>query len=365
MKRICFLITIISGVVTLYAQKGGNNSNVVVTPSPEASVTYYMPKTTLVFNVTYEEVVETKGLFCNYAKSLLNIDNAITTSKTTYRLKDIHYYTKSTPDYNRMVKVMSTNTMPLHFVDLTNDGRLQGYNNIIIHEPNDHGRSMYMCNKTYDELVTPITPSNNIIPIYSDRIKTKNKDTLALEAQKLLLQWREVRFNLLAGELEHNPTTSDAIKEVLDELDKQEQQVLALFMGTREVKERTEQITFTPIDPIENLPVVMFSPTKGLTKGDIVSNKDDKPISISITSVLPTDTIPIPDTSIPNTKLYYNVPGVAQISVLYDGKSYVTTEEPITQWGKSVVLPSYLFQRNPLPRITFDPQTGNLISIVP
>ena len=82
---------------------------------------------------------------------------------------------------------------------------------------------------------------------------------------------------LIGGEVDKLPADGQAMQLVLDELNKQERQLVELFIGYREVKKHPQTLSYTPVKT-EEVELGFFSEKEGFTTGA------GEPILLNITA---------------------------------------------------------------------------------
>lgn len=318
----------------------------------EATIVYYMPKTELLITLEYDVITQTPGVFYQYAAYYLGTCNVITEYKTQYSLTHITTRTHVSSDRERAFQVVGQKGIDMQLLALSEDGRLLGYN---IEYP------------TSISPVIPITPAKTALPtaqpmpLLEEQLIAGSTAKMAEGAAKQIYRIRETRLNLLAGEVEHVPADGAAMKLVLEELDKREQELVDLFVGTTTIQHHTSCISYCPEADVDKEVICRFSQHSG-----VVSNKDlsGSPITLTSQSSKPS----IYKTEI-NPKapllsqIYYNLPGEATISIAYNGKQMSTGTYTIAQYGIAVPLALDLFTGKQMPIIHIHPNTGNIQSI--
>ncbi len=318
----------------------------------ELAVVYYMPQTQLCFDVEYEEVILHKGLFAQYAKQYLGATDIIEEDARSFRLLAITPKVYTIADYTRAYKVVAEKDIDSQLLTLTNFGTLAGFN-ITAHE--DRHKPAPAKTETVKE------NELKVLPLLEEHVM--NNKTIAQQAHgaaKLIFRIREYRMYLLGGEIDKVPADGKAMQIVLDELNKQEQQLVELFIGRREVIKHHKKLYYTPVKT-EEVELGFFSDKDGFT------TEDGEPITLNITARRLTkgttrnekESKKAPQPS----QIFYNLPGSANYKIVYLNETIVERNTPVAQFGISVPLARNLFTRGELPRIQFDIKTGNIKSI--
>lgn len=336
----------------------GGHLGAQVVQKNEAVVVYYMPKTELVIELAYTIESQTPGIFYQYAKRYLGADDIITESKTQYSLNSIELGTQSSADLSRSYQVVAQKGIQTQLVSLSDDGQLLGYN--IGNNPSDTHKEWFVSNTSKTS-----TESTEVMPLLEEQFMAGTTAKMAEGAAKQIYRIRETRLNILAGEVEHVPADGVAMKLVLDELDKKEQELVELFIGKTTTSSHTYTLCYTPDNKsniTKNEVVCRFSQHTGVVAANDLSGT---PVYINMTATKPT----LLDAEVVNSKapllsqLYYNLPGQAQIEITYNGNKLCAGKYPIAQYGIAIPLPLELFMSKTAPTIHINSTTGNIQSI--
>lgn len=342
MKR-SFLVLVMCAVVgVMSAQMVHDN---------EVAVVYYMPQTQLVFDVDYEEVILHKGIFAEYAKQYLGATDIIEEDATTYHIVGVRPRAKSVADYTRAYKVLAERGVESQLLSWTKYGTLAGYN---IPTPSSKPAPGSKPAKPEVAVERPA-----VLPLLEEHINGKSLAQQAQGAAKLIYRIRENRMYLIGGEVDKLPADGQAMQLVLDELNKQERQLVELFIGYREVKKHTKTLSYTPVKT-EEVELGYFSEKEGFTNGA------GEPILLNIIARRQTkgNARPDADKKAPApSQIYYNLPGSANYRLIYLNEALVERTVSIAQFGIAVPLSKELFTSESLPHIYFDSLTGNIKSI--
>ena len=317
----------------------------------ETAVVYYMPKTELVINIDYKCVEQEPGIFYQYAQRYLGATNIITEKKTTYQLTNLDLTTTTNADTKRAYKVTPQKGYNLQLLSLTTDGRLLGYNTNILAQVETEVR-----NKETKENKKNI----QLMPLLEEHFMAGSIAKMAEGAAKQIYRIRETRLNILGGDVEHVPADGAAMQLVLNELDKQEKALVALFVGTTNVQTHTHQLQYCPVDSKEKEVICRFSKHTGIVNKNDLSGE---PLYLSIAAnkqALQTH-IEYAKGIVPS-QIYYNLPGSAQVHLQYQSLN-ILDNITVAQFGVAIPLAQDLLTSNPKHSIYINPETGNILSI--
>ena len=342
MKR-CFL-TLIGAIIL-------NAVSAQVVEENEAALVYYSPRTTVVLDFTYTVEVREKGPFAEFAEPMLGANDAVMENSSSYVLNEVQIGTATTADYTRPHKLSADAGIPM-LLSINNKGVLAGYNK----QPESSRPAPDKKSKGREE------PSHlSVAPFPEEVLNAATPLAQANEVAKQIFRLRETRTYLLSGEVEHAPADGKAMKLVLDELDKQEKALTDLFLGKISIRKEHKELRF---DPVENAPIWFFSEENGFTDAE---NIDADTIRVSVEvhpqTLKPADPNNKKKKSADLSPIVYNLPGSADIKVLFDGRLLGERTLPVAQLGVDVPLSKDLFTGSQLPVIIFNEITGNILSI--
>ena len=318
----------------------------------EAAVVYYMPKTELVVRLDYEIVEQTPGVFYQYAKRYLGAEEVITEASTQYNLLQVSSCTEAKADLERAYKVTAQKGLKNQSLTLTEDGRLLGYN---IGEGIEDSPLRPADSSPHSE------EQAKLMPLLEEQFMAGSVAKMAEGAAKQIYRLRETRLNLLAGDMEHVPADGMAMQLVLDEINKQEQALVELFVGTRVVKHGSHTLRYLPEESVEKEVICRLSQHTGIVDKNDLSGE---PIYLTVEATKQALRMQMMEEGkVPTlSQLYYNLPGNAVIRIEHKGKVMNESEFPVAQWGVAIPLSAELFTKT-APVIRINPQTGNILSI--
>lgn len=320
-----------------------------------AAVVYYMPQTELVITLDYSVTHQTPGVFYQYAKRYLGAENVITEARSTYALTGVSTHTHTSADMSRAYQITPQKGLRVQQIALTADGRLLGYN-----IPTED--TAYPEAKEQMTIAAETAEPMGLMPLLEEQFMAGTTAKMAEGAAKQIYHIREMRLNMLVGDVEHVPADGQAMQLVLQELEKREQALVALFVGTTKTEHRQHTIRYMPNKPAEQAIICRFSQHSGVVDSDDLSGN---PLYLQLHLTQPT----LRKGAEPGVKgvmlsqLYYNLPAQAQLTIKYNGKPVCSANYPVAQLGVAIPLSSELFISKDGPIIHINPQTGNIQSI--
>ena len=200
------------------------------------------------------------------------------------------------------------------------------------------------------------------MPLLEEQVMAGSVAQMAEGTAKQIYRIRETRLNILAGDVEHVPADGKAMELVLNELDKQEQALVALFVGKTQVTHHTHAVRYVPEESVEKEVVCRLSAHNG-----IVDKNDLSGEPLYLTLVAKKQTL-LPagyrDKTTPLlSQIHYNLPGEAQVTLTFKGKQMAEQTVAVAQYGVAIPLAHELFTGKSTPIITISEDTGNILSI--
>ena len=327
----------------------------------EAAVVYYMPKTELVIHIDYEVVTQTPGVFYQYAERYLGAEEIIMENNTNCQLRAVRVATESSADTERAYKVTAQKGINTQLVSLSEDGRLVGYG--------IENASLQFSERSQGELQNGSkaaysleAKSEELMPLLEEQFMAGSVAKMAEGAAKQIYRIRETRLNILAGDVEHVPADGKAMELVLNELDKQEQALVALFVGNTQVTHHTHAVRYVPGESVEKEVVCRLSAHNGIVDKNDLSGE---PLYLTLVAkkqtLLPAG---IADKNTPSlSQIHYNLPGEAQVALTFKGKQMAEQTVAVAQYGVAIPLAQELFTGKTVPTIQISAETGNILEI--
>lgn len=332
MKRIFFLL-IVSISISVYSQ-----TNVVhISPQavlPQNRVTYFLPKTELVVTVRVRKSIQRAGRFANYAKRLLELDNTITSDKTSFVIDAIELIPNPVPDSTRQYAIEISPKSVAYKITTDIQGVILGVNmpSALQQAVRD---TEYIIAKSID---TAIIFDYSVLN--EDVLGATTEEKMAEMAAKQLLDIRESRMELLTGDTERGYDGA-SLQKILDRLETTERKLTELFVGkTLNISEDCV-LRVAPTTTVEDKVLFRFSSAVGVLDADDYAGS---PIYIS---VIPVAT-KLLDTDTGKTKrfgIFYNNIAKADVKISDIDKQWIDRVVVMPQFGQTAFLPAKIFDK--------------------
>lgn len=325
-------------------------------PDPaSAAVVYYMPYTTVVAEVEYEETTLTAGPFYQYAERYLGTKDVVSEDGMRYSIKQIKLHTKTIADKNRSYS-FTPSAKTVSNIRLTKEGLLEGIN-----LPAEASATVSKGKSMSKEKPGKV---NRLTPYLEEQMLASSVAKMAESTAKQIYRIREARLNLASGDVDKMPADGKSMDLALKELNATEQALCELFVGKKETVVRTKCITFElPVnsneaDAVEDELLFRFSQYAGVVDTDDLSGN---PYYITLHLKDAPQAPANGRKSVAASPIYYNVPGVVEV-IINDGDKEIDSRViNVAQYGYSVPLPAELIQKGAAVRL--DTKTGALLTI--
>jgi len=360
------------------------NSNYIKNTS---GIIYTLPKTKLEVEIEITETHKQKGPFAKYTNLYFNTKNAITKNSTDYRISNISINSKPIVDSANIYCINSLDNEIVSLINLTQNGFIAGINisdyqsekieteqkNISISNNNfnkfiDYADfSLKSIRETqYDTIYKEVLQDSVIvkIPIIKKKEVYKSLQKQAKETADVLFLLRDDRNALLKGENDgNNFPDGDALKLMINELNKLEKQYMNLFTGQEIKIKKQYKFEVIPNSSTDStIYLFNFSEKKGLYKTTSAKNAIYLKLNKN-TYLVPTSKFTKKAISNNKNKLgaysgiMYRIPQNVLAEVVNNKTILYKKEIKIAQAGTINIIPKHLIQNT---KVEFYPQYGSL-----
>lgn len=311
---------------------------------------YSLPVTHLLFQVEAVNTVKKAGPFCNYAKKYLGTD-AITEDEATWELKNVSVSDFGVPDKGEQY-LMQFKKGATPFLMLTSDGIPLSVNTENVKVP---------VKKPLAQAAQPTVLDNYAYgqALSGELLASESTAKRAEIAAQQIYKIRESRTGYATGEADPMPTDGEAMKVAIKQLDAQEADLTALFLGTTKSSTGVAEFEYTPTGDVTDEVLFRISDF-----GGIVSKTDlsGEPVYISI-KVTQRGEMPLDEKGqpqkLPKEAVIYKIPGQALVTLKYQGKEIYSHTFPMAQFGINFGLDPSIFTDKKAPAyVKFSPTTG-------
>lgn len=323
-------------------------------------IVYTLPVTTLDVTIEVELTEREPGEFYKYAKKYLNVDDPITEPSFSAEVKSVAIGARGIPDQERryLVTLKSSNSP---YIILSEDNIPLAINT---EETFDVAGVTLPESKAADP--TPLETSAARQVVTEEMLRSHSSAKRAELAAEQIYALRQSRTDLITGQADQMPPDGQAMKLVLDNIEAQEQALVAMFVGTEKCSTEVETVQYYPDGDAGNVVIARVSPIKGIVSPDDLSGS---PVYLSV-NVMSQGELPVNEKGerlpFPKGGVAYCIPGKAAVEVSYDGRMVERKEVDLAQFGVIYGLnPSNFTDKKSPICLIFDPATGGASRIAP
>ena len=348
MKRLITTCLIVASSLVAFAKT-------VVTPFDASKnylngIVYSLPKTQINVVITARHTIEKPGPFFQYAERYLATKEIITINNESWTIENIDIQTSAVADPNRTFQVAIDNSGIANNISFYHDNIIAGVN--ILSDEAD---------KSEDEADKSDKSDRTIKFDYSvlneDALVATSIPKMAEMVARQIYHIRESRTALLSADLDQLPD-GEALKTMLAQLDREEAELVAFFVGKTTSYTVTKTYSITPDDDLKDYVIARISASEGLTSA---ANLIGEPIYLNVEGTYYNAPLADPKQEKAPKGFYYNVPGKALITI-ESAELKAQTTLPIAQFGYATYLNAAL-TNNKTAKIIFNPELGTITKI--
>lgn len=342
--RTLWSIVLLSAILTTMAQPV-SSSQLQEGKVPEGTV-YYLPKTVIHFHLLIEKKTYTPGVFCQYAEKYLHRKPVGQEEETNHRVVDFRLSQTGIRDTSKCFIATLKGKSANAEIRLSEDGVLLAVNDTPIVVKRQPPFKAAMQKK---DVTDPIRFLSDEVRIAGSN--AKKAELVALQMAEL----QEHRQQLITGEAEETPTDKAHLQLMLDEIDRQYESLLSLFMGTTTCDTTEQHIALCPEREMKREVIFRISKPLGLVDKDDLSGI---PFYLTIEDLHKQSQ---QQYDYPENKkdggFYANVPGFVRLTLYREDRQLATYEYPFAQFGFTELRGGSLF-RHYTTHLRLNPITG-------
>ena len=194
-----------------------------------------------------------------------------------------------------------------------------------------------------------------------DMVQSSSLAKRAALAAAQIMELRRSRQDYLTGQADQMPDGA-ALKIILDNINAQEEALTAMFLGTERKRTETTVVTVTPgADGERQQVIARLNAVKGFVAADDLSGT---PVYLDVT-VTDRGKMPVNEKGetkkFPKNGIAYCIPGTAEASIDFNGRTFCSRSIPFAQAGVVYGLDPSIFTDKKAPAyVIFDPTTGGI-----
>lgn len=316
----------------------------------EYGLVYTLPVTALNIEVTAVKEVRIAGPYSKYSKIFTSQENVFFENQELWSIESVKVTPVGIPDEENRY-LMQLKAGATTFICVSEDGMLRSINKEVEQEAAPK---------------TEISVIEGTVSSGKEYLQFVNEDFIAAQssykqAQILaeeLMEIRDAKISLTRGTAETMPTDGRQLEIMLASLDNQEKALMQAFTGSSWKEKKVTSYVFVPEEEGKFV-LCKINEKTGLTEA---SGKNGEPLYVAVKITeqpqLPTDSKG-EEKKLPKDAVMYNVPGYAQISLIYKSSSLYQQEIPVSQFGFIFGLNPSIFTDKKEPSFAiFNPSTG-------
>ena len=341
MKKGIIALSLLAATVAAYAQEP-------YIPGKGEGIAYFLPKTVLEVRVIATKTTYQPGEFCQYANRFLRLNNVTAQPETYWKIKQIEVCSVGIPDSTKAYIMKLKDKDLASNMELTDDGIIKAINT-----------SAPVTEETAYELEKPQRHPNARKYLTEEILMAGSTAKMAELTAKEIFNIRESKNLILRGQADNMPKDGASLQLVIDNLNQQEQAMTEMFTGINDREDKLFTARIAPEDGLKDRIAFRFSEKLGVLTPD---NLAGEPIYVNLINKTALGTLEEGKGKQPKGVLY-NIPGKANVSVSFKGKTVYEEEMPVTQFGYTEVLTDGLFDKKVNTRVIFNPNTGGIVKI--
>ena len=330
MKKIFFIAASLLIVGTVSAQiaafRQGNSASVEG---------YSLPRTVITVTVTQEREVVLRGPYAKYASQYLGITGVAQSDKESYKLLGAQLGFYEEPDPTAVFLFDEKSNTPQKIFNWLSIAPAQQTQTV---SDKDFDKAQFGSMMPFKDVSTsPVYGQTSFSPADGDDTRLSNveksPEQMAADAAAVVFRIRQRRLDLLTGEVGEG-VYGAGLKAALDEMQRIEDEYMALFIGKRYIQRTTKAFDILPVAGKNRITAFRFSESKGIVADTDVSGR---PINIELTPE--PSTKPVDATGKKVRTVLYRVPLVEQVKLVDNQELIASMRIPVYQFGNMVEAP--------------------------
>jgi hypothetical protein len=355
-KLIIPLIIATTSVLPVAAQ---STQKLTASKATEYGLTYTLPNTVVDITLEVEHIVTKPGEFSNYANRYLGLTDVIRTEDEQVSIKSVTITEHGVPNADNRWLAQFKSGAQTSMV-LTSAGLPLAINNDDVKLPSQ------------PSLPTPVEAQPTALEteaaqhaITLEMTRSTSLSKKAELAAQRIFELREQRNELISGNADNMPPDGAALQVALKALAEQEAALTAMFAGTTQKYTEVSTVSYQPQNESrQNVVIARVSPVDGVVG---VNDMSGIPVLLSI-DVVSEGKLPLnekgEEKKFPKGGIAYTIPGTADITISYDGKTLKKATVELAQLGCTFGIDPSLFTDKKAPSyVEFSPVTGAIVKL--
>lgn len=313
-------------------------------------IVYFLPSTAINVDLTALKTVYVPGEFAKYAERYLHIQGVKRMGETEWQISNVKVYGEGVPDTLKTFVIKQKDKSSAANVQLTNRGVIAAINT-----------QQQLESNAFPQSTTTKNARDGRKYMTAEMLQAASSAKIAELVAQEIFDIRESKNEIRRGQAESMPKDGASLRIVLDDLDKQEDALMQMFVGYTDTTVVYQRYTINPKTDVNKEVLFRFSTKEGF------KDKDDLAGEPYYISVADKHTAQMPTEKEASKRkingVVYNLPSLAKVTlstmlkVLYEG------DIPMGQFGTIDMLNNSLFNKGMAPKVTFNPSSGALLRI--
>lgn len=347
-----FRIAIVVGSIVAFSPSFAQETQkLTANKHNEYGIIYSLPVTHFNIEVEAVKTVKKAGPYYRYAEKYLGVKAEITADSQEWDISDVQLSSYGLPDKTTEY-LMKFKSGSAPYLLLDSNGLP-----LAINAEADEAVATRKRNKMDDPTVLDNAAYANSLS--EDVIASESLMKRAEATAAKIFELRESRNDLASGSADQMPPDGASLKLMLDELNRQEQALTALFLGTTRTETQVFRFDYLPTKATDGEVVFRVSDFTGVTdKNDLSGDPVYLSLKITEKGELPVDEKGV-EKKIPDGAVMYCIPGRAEVALSFNGKTVARESLPVAQFGVKFGLEPKMFTDKKQPAyVIFNPDTG-------
>lgn len=356
MKRLPLLL--LAAAYAAFGVSAQQVSKLSATKANDYGIVYSLPQTALRITLEAEGTVKTPGEFYQYAARYLGpqaAKTAIAKASSTWELTSASITPVGVPQTSGETWLMQFKSGASAFLIVNEQGLPLALGTEI--DPAEDTDIPEMKRHTFN----PVDGTAARYAMTEDMVQSSSMAKRAAMAAAQIMELRRSRQDYLTGQADQMPDGT-ALKIILDNINAQEEALTAMFLGTERKRTETTVVTVTPgAESEQGRVIARLNAVKGFVSADDLSGA---PVYLNI-DVTDRGKMPVNEKGetkkFPKNGIVYRIPGAAQASVDFNGRTFCSRAVALAQAGVVFGLDPAIFTDKKSPAyVIFDPTTGGI-----
>lgn len=351
--RNAFILASLLAVMPMGAQE---SQKLTANKHNEYGLIYSLPVTHLNIEVEAVKTIKKAGPYYKYAKKYLGVSDVVSSDSQTWAIKDVSITPVGVPDkQNEYLMQFKSGSAPFLVLDAAGLP-------IAINAEVDEAVVKRKRNQMPDKDILEGADYANVFS--EDMVASESTMKKAEAAAAKIFELRESRNDLVSGNADKMPPDGASLKLMLDELNRQEAVLTAMFIGSTQTETKVFRFDYEPVDEVKNETLFRVSNFNGIVdKNDLSGEPVYLNLSISERGELPVNEKG-EEKKLPKGAVMYCIPGKADVSLVYNGKTIAKESVQVAQFGVEFGLDPKMFTDKKAPAyVIFNPESGSIKEI--